>query len=55
MTEKMQDQAKKFVRSVIKLDKNFHLYVHGRRDRIEQGFDQEKKMKYYKLWYESEA
>lgn len=55
MTEKMQDQAKKFVRSVIKLDKNFHLYVHGRKDRLEQGYDPEKKMKYYKLWYEAES
>jgi hypothetical protein len=55
MTEKVQDQAKKFVRSVIKLDKNFHLYVHGRRDRIEQGYDEEKRMNFYKLWYESET
>lgn len=47
-------QSKKFFRSVIKLDKNFHLYIHGGRDRVEKGFDDEKGMGYYKLYFDDE-
>jgi len=46
--------AKKFFKSVIKLDKNFHIYVHSRADFIEKGYDQNKDLRYYKLYYESE-
>jgi len=45
---------KKHFKSVLKLDKNFHIYVHGKRDYIEKGFDSQKGMSYYKLFYESE-
>lgn len=44
----------KVFKSVIKLDKNFHIYVHGRRDLIERGFDDEKGKKYYKVYFEDE-
>lgn len=44
----------KVFKSVIKLDKNFHLYVHGRRDLIERGFDDEKGKKYYKVYFDNE-
>lgn len=44
----------KFMKSVIKLDKNFHIYVHGRHDFVEKGFDEEKGLKYYKLFYSNE-
>ena len=39
-------------KSVIKLDKNFHIYIHGDRDLIEQGEDE--KGKYYKVYYNKE-
>jgi hypothetical protein len=55
VSDSSQNQAKKFVKSVIKLDKNFHIYVHGNRERIEKGFDQEKRLHYYTLWFEAEA
>lgn len=42
-------------KSVIKLDKNFHIYVHGKREYLEQGYDEDKGMNYYKLYYENEA
>jgi len=45
---------KRFIRSVIKLDKNFHIYVHGNRDRIVKGFDDRKNMHYYKVFFEDE-
>jgi hypothetical protein len=44
----------KVFKSVLKLDKNFHIYVHGRRDLIEKGFDEDKGKKYYKVFYENE-
>jgi hypothetical protein len=44
----------KYMRSVIKLDKNFHLYIHGRHDMVEHGYDEEKGMKYYKMFYVNE-
>lgn len=49
----VKKQAKIF-KSVIKLDKNFHIYVHGNNQLIEQGFDETKGMKFYKVFYEEE-
>jgi hypothetical protein len=48
-------QAKKVFKSVIKLDKNFHLYIHGGRDRVEKGFDHDKGLNYYKLFFDAEG
>ena len=44
----------KFMKSVVKLDKNFHVYVHGRHDYVEKGYDEEKGLKFYKLYYTNE-
>jgi hypothetical protein len=41
------------LKSVIKLDKNFDIYIHGNRELIEQGED--KKGKFYKVYYKEEA
>lgn len=52
-----EQAVKKQVRvfkSVLKLDKNFHIYIHGNRELIEQGTD-ENGRKYYKIYYENEA
>ena len=48
----LKKQARAF-KSVIKLDKNFHIYVHGNRDLIEQGEDE--KGKFYKVYYKQES
>lgn len=40
-------------KSVIKLDRNFHIYIHGNRDLVEQGEDAHGK--YYKLYYREES
>jgi hypothetical protein len=40
-------------KSVLKLDKNFHVYIHGNREMIERGTDEQGR-KYYKLYYEEE-
>ena len=47
----VKKQARIF-KSVIKLDKNFHIYIHGDRNLIEQGEDN--KGKYYKVYYQEE-
>lgn len=48
----VKKQARVF-KSVIKLDKNFHIYIHGNREMIEQGSDE--RGKYYKVYYKVEA
>ncbi|MDD4848556.1 MAG: nucleoid-associated protein [Bacteroidales bacterium] len=47
----VKKQARAF-KSIIKLDKNFHIYVHGNRSLIEQGEDE--KGKFYKVYYKEE-
>lgn len=41
------------LKSIIKLDKNFHIYVHGNSNMIEQGVDE--KGKFYKVYYQEES
>lgn len=48
----VKKQARVF-KSVLKLDKNFHIYIHGNREMIEQGVD-ENGRKFYKIYYEEE-
>lgn len=43
----------RFLKSVLKLDKNFHVYIHGDRSQIEQGVEADGR-KYYKLYYTDE-
>jgi len=43
----------RFLKSVLKLDKNFHVYIHGDRSQIEQGIETDGR-KYYKLYYKDE-
>jgi hypothetical protein len=44
----------KIYKSVLKLDKNFHIYIHGRTDLIERGTESDGR-KYYKIYYQDEA
>ena len=48
----VKKQVRSF-KSIIKLDKNFDIYIHGDRNLIEQGED--KKGKYYKVYYKEES
>lgn len=41
-------------KSVIKLDKNFHIYVHGNREYIVKGFDEKTGMNYYQVFFKEE-
>ena len=49
----VKKKSKSF-RSVIKLDKNFHIYVHGDRSKIER-IEEIDGNKYYKLFFEKES
>jgi hypothetical protein len=42
-------------KSVIKLDKSFHIYVHGDNKNIVKGFDQESGMHYYQIFFKEES
>lgn len=41
------------LKSVLKLDKNFHIYIHGDREQIEKGTDSDGR-KFYKIYYDKE-
>lgn len=43
----------RYFKSVLKLDKNFHVYIHGDRNKIEHGSELDGR-KYYKLYYDEE-
>ena len=49
----IKKQSRNF-KSVIKLDKNFHVYVHGDTKRIKKGVDPETGLNYYQLFFEEE-
>lgn len=49
----LKKQSRNF-KSVIKLDKNFHVYVHGDTKLIKKGVDPETGMNYYQLFFEEE-
>ena len=48
-------RQERIFKSVVKLDKNFHIYIHGNSNLIEKGTDDTLGMKYYKLYYREES
>jgi hypothetical protein len=49
----LKKQSRVF-KSVIKLDRNFHIYVHGDHRKIVKGYDESSGMHYYQLFFEEE-
>lgn len=49
----VKKQARVF-KSVLKLDKNFHIYIHGDKELIEQGVEKDGR-KFYKIYYQDES
>lgn len=49
----VKKQARAY-KSVLKLDKNFHIYIHGNNELIEKGFDEKKNMNFYKVYFREE-
>lgn len=54
ISQKAVKKVQSTYKSVLKLDKNFHIYVHGKREYIEKGYDEEKGLHYYKVYFEQE-
>ncbi len=55
ISEAAVKKESKKMKSVIKLDKNFHIYVHGSRHYIEKGFDDGSGLHFYKLSFKEES
>ena len=55
ISESAVKKQSRVFKSVIKLDKNFHVYVHGKRDLIIKGYDEESRMHYYQLYFNEET
>jgi hypothetical protein len=53
-TQAVKKQARVF-KSVLKLDKNFHVYIHGDKDLIEKGYDEKVGKSYYKIYFDEES
>ena len=51
--EAVKKQSRIF-KSVLKLDKNFHIYIHGDREKIEKGQEADGR-KFYKVYYDHES
>jgi hypothetical protein len=54
VSESAVKDGKKYFRHVLKLDKNFHVYIHGQRKYIERGYDPNREMNFYKLYFRDE-
>ncbi len=52
-TQAVKKQARVF-KSVLKLDKNFHVYIHGDKSLIEKGFDERTGKNFYKIYFDEE-
>ncbi|MCC8088035.1 MAG: nucleoid-associated protein [Rikenellaceae bacterium] len=50
----LKKQERRF-KSVIKLDRNFHIYIHGDRQRIKKGFDENMDMSFYQIYFKEES
>ena len=53
-TENAAKKQQTKMKSVLKLDKNFHIYIHGDESRIRRGVDPETGMKFYQFYYDEE-
>lgn len=53
-SESAVKKSSRSMKSVIKLDKNFHIYVHGGEGLIKKGYDPETGMAFYQLYFKEE-
>ena len=54
ISESAVKKSSRSMKSVIKLDKNFHIYVHGGEGLIKKGYDEVTGMKFYQLFFKNE-
>ncbi len=53
ISEKAVKKQSQNFKSIIKLDKNFHIYIHGESNKISKGVEQDGR-KYYKIYFDNE-
>lgn len=53
ISEQAVKKQSKIFKSILKLDKNFHIYIHGDKNMIEKGVEPDGR-KYYKIYYNEE-
>ncbi|HVD97783.1 MAG TPA: nucleoid-associated protein [Cytophagaceae bacterium] len=46
--------SSRIFKSILKLDKNFSIYIHGKKEYITKGYDEEKGMNFYQFFYREE-
>lgn len=54
ISEPAVKKQSKGMKSVLKLDKNFHIYIHGDRKMIEKGYDEALGKNFYKVYFDEE-
>lgn len=54
ISESAVKKSSRSMKSVIKLDKNFHIYVHGGEGLIKKGYDEATGMEFYQLFFKNE-
>ena len=54
ISESAVKKSQRSMKSVIKLDRNFHIYIHGGEGLIKKGYDEETGMEYYQLYFKKE-
>ena len=54
ISESAVKKSSRSMKSVIKLDKKFHIYVHGGVGLIKKGYDEATGMEFYQLFFKNE-
>ena len=54
ISESAVKRSQRSMKSVIKLDSNFHIYVHGGEGLIKKGYDEETGLEFYQLYFKKE-
>lgn len=54
ISESAVKKSSRSMKSVIKLDKNFHIYVHGGEGLIKKGYDEKTGLAFYQLYFKEE-
>ncbi|WPO91754.1 nucleoid-associated protein [Chryseobacterium sp. HR92] len=55
ISQQVVKKQAKALKSVIKLDKNFHIYIHGQTELIEKGYDEATGKHFYKVFFDNES
>ena len=54
LSEQAMRKGQRVFKSVLKLDRNFTIYIHGSRSRVEKGVDEKTGLQYYRFLYDEE-